>query len=452
MAEERLLTGWGGTAPTRAQVVAAPTGPVTEPPVEALRRLVASAGPRGLVARGLGRSYGDPAQNAGGLVVTDLPARVEVDRAAGTARVGGGVSLHDLIREVLPLGFYVPVTPGTRMVTVGGAVASDVHGKNHHAVGSFGDHVEEMLLLTADGGLRTVTPEGDPDLFWATVGGMGLTGLVLEVVLRLLPVETGHMLVRTERLGDLDAVMGRMRELDEHVTYSVAWIDTLARGRATGRSVLTTGEHAALSDLGSRTDRWALPGPARLAAPPVPGGGLVSRPAIMAFNEMWFRKAPRLREGELQSASAFFHPLDGVSHWNRLYGRPGFVQYQFVIPDEAEDLLPRLLARVSSAGHPSFLSVLKRFGPGNAGMLSFPTAGWTLAMDVPTRPGLVDLFADLDAAVTGAGGRFYLAKDARMSRAALEAGYPRLPDFERVRAEVDPHHVFQSDLSRRLGL
>jgi len=335
---------------------------------------------------------------------------------------------------------------------VGGAVASDVHGKNHHAVGSFGDHVDELLLMTADGTVRTVGPDQDPDLFWATVGGMGLTGLVLEAVVRLLPVETGHMLVRTERLGDLDSVMARMRELDEHVTYSVAWIDTLARGRWTGRSVLTTGEHARLTDLGPRTDRWALPGSPRLGAPAVPGGGLVSRPAVKAFNELWFRKAPRLREGELQSASTFFHPLDGVAHWNRLYGRAGFVQYQFVLPDAAEHLLPGLLERVAAAGQPSFLSVLKRFGPGNDGMLSFPTAGWTLALDLPARPALVDLFAGLDGTVLDAGGRFYLAKDARMPRSALESGYPRLADFERVRAEVDPRGVFQSDLSRRLGL
>ena len=281
---------------------------------------------------------------------------------------------------------------------------------------------------------------------------MGLTGLILEVTLRLLPVRTGHMVVRTERLGDLGAVMTRMRELDPQVTYSVAWIDTLARGRSLGRSVLTTAEHAALDDLAPRMDRWALPGNARLRAPSVPGPGLVVPAAVRAFNELWYRKAPSLREGEVQSTSSFFHPLDGVADWNRLYGRRGFVQYQFVLPDESEALLPLLLEKLASLGHPSFLSVLKRPGPANSGMLSFPTQGWTLALDVPARVGLINLFEELDRAVLEAGGRFYLAKDARMSPQSLAAGYPRLDEFRRVRAEVDPGGVFQSDQSRRLGL
>ncbi|MGN0063169.1 MAG: FAD-binding protein [Nocardioides sp.] len=453
MGEKRLLTGWGATAATSAEVVSAPSPAPLEPASAPLARLLAGVGERGIIARGLGRSYGDPAQNAGGLVVGDLSGRIALDPDAGTVDVGAGVSLHDLIRTVLPHGFYVPVTPGTRMVSVGGAVASDVHGKNHHRSGSFGDHVEHVVLMTADGQVRTVSPSLDAPLFWATVGGMGLTGLILEVRLRLLPVETGHMVVRTERLGDLDAVMTRMKELDPHVTYSVAWLDTLARGRNMGRSVLTTGEHARLEDLprGHR-DRWALPRPAVLAAPRVPGPGLVSRPAIHAFNELWFRKAPRLREGEVQSASAFFHPLDAVAGWNRLYGRHGFVQYQFVLPDASEHLVAPLLERVAAAGHPSFLSVIKRFGPANAGMLSFPTSGWTVALDVPARPQLVALFATLDRMVLEGGGRLYLAKDARMTPGALASGYPRLDEFRAVRDRVDPERVFQSDLSRRLAL
>jgi decaprenylphospho-beta-D-ribofuranose 2-oxidase len=435
-----------------ADLVSAPVPGPQSTFVEALGDVLEQVGERGLVVRGLGRSYGDPAQNAGGTVLGDMPASLHLDAEAGWADVGAGMSLHELIRRVLPLGFYVPVTPGTRMVTIGGAVAADVHGKNHHRVGSFGDQLEHIVLLTADGTVRTVSPSNDADLFWATVGGMGLTGIILEARIRLLPVETGHMLVRTERLANLDLVMARMKELDDEVTYSVAWIDTLARGASMGRSVLTSGEHATAEDLGSRAaGRLALPGRALLAAPPMPAG-VVTRPAIKAFNEMWFRKAPKLREGEVQSASAFFHPLDGINDWNRLYGPRGFVQYQFVVPDSAEHLMAPLLTRVSAAGHPSFLSVLKRFGPGNDGMLSFPTSGWTLAMDVPVRPGLASLFAELDEMVLAGGGRFYLAKDSRMSPETLRAGYPRLGEFLAVRDRVDPERVFQSDQSRRLGL
>jgi decaprenylphospho-beta-D-ribofuranose 2-oxidase len=248
--------------------------------------------------------------------------------------------------------------------------------------------------------------------------------------------------------------MARMREADREWTHSVAWIDTLARGRHLGRSVLTVGEHALLDELpvAKRKNRWALPRGAVLTVPPYVPPGAMSRAAIRAFNELWFRKAPRLRIDELQPVSTFFHPLDAVRDWNRLYGPAGLVQYQFVIPDAAEAELPRILGRVAEAGHPSFLSVLKRFGPGNPGFLSFPMQGWTLAMDVPTAPGLRVLFAELDDAVAGCGGRLYLAKDSRMSAEMLELTYPRLAEFRAVREKVDPSGVFQSDLSRRLGL
>ncbi len=238
-------------------------------------------------------------------------------------------------------------------------------------------------------------------------------------------------------------------------TYSVAWIDTLARGRHLGRSVLTLGEHATADELvalrGPR-DRWLVPGDPRASVPAHVPPHLMSRPAVKAFNELWFRKAPRLREDELQSISSFFHPLDAVGEWNRLYGRQGFVQYQFVLPDDAEDDLVMLLETIADAGRPSFLSVLKRFGPANPGLLSFPAMGWTLAMDVPTHPGLRPLFARLDAMLVERGGRIYLAKDSRMTPTTMAQMYPRLDEFRAIRAQVDPGGVFRSDLSRRLEI
>ena len=443
------LSGWGRTASS----VARPLDGVTE-----LTAWLRAPDGRGVIARGLGRSYGDAAQNAGGHVLGPLPTEIDLSDLRGPdppqVRVSAGTGLEELIRALLPTGHFVPVTPGTRQVTVGGAVAADVHGKNHHRDGSIGVHVASLDLLLADGSREHLTPEGDPDLFWATLGGMGLTGVITSVVLRVPRVETGWMRVRTERIGSLGRLMERMREADHGWTHSVAWIDTLARGSARGRSVLTLGEHARLEELPERlaAQRWALPRTARLGVPGLVPPGVMSRASTRAFNEVWFRKAPVLREVGWESGSSYFHPLDSVRGWNRLYGPRGFVQYQLVIPDEAEGELPGLLQRIAEAGHPSFLSVLKRFGPGTPGPLSFPMPGWTLAMDLPTAPGLRDLFADLDDVVAGCGGRLYLAKDSRMSAAMLRRTYPRLDEFLAVRDRVDPGRVFSSDLSRRLEL
>lgn len=446
MAERQSLSGWGLTAPTSAEVVA------SDP--DGLAELIASAGPRGVIARGLGRSYGDPAQNAGGTVLLPLATRIELDRERGQVRVSAGTSFHDLMRFLIPEGFFVPVTPGTRYVTVGGAIACDVHGKNHHRSGSLGNHVAELDLVTADGALHRVGPDQESDLFWATVGGLGLTGIIRSAVIGLLPVETGYVSVDTERVADLDELMAKIVASDARATYSVAWIDTLARGRNLGRSVLTVGEHAPLSQLSGRAaaDPRPVPGKPRLATPGLVPPHLISRPAVRGFNELWFRKAPRRREGELTTIASFFHPLDGVSGWNRLYGRPGFVQYQFVLPDPAEERLTRILERIAAAGHPSFLAVLKRFGPSNPGPLSFPTTGWTLALDLPTHAGLGPLLRGLDDEVVAGGGRIYLAKDSRMAPGLLRLMYPRLEEFREVRARVDPDGVFQSDLARRLEL
>lgn len=435
------LTGWGRTAPTWAETVAPGSDPA---------RVVREAGARGVLARGLGRSYGDAAQNGGGRVLLPGAARVEVDRARGRATVSAGTSLHELMRHLLPMGYFVPVTPGTRHVTVGGAIACDIHGKNHHRNGSFGEHVASLDLVGADGSTRTLAPADDD--FWLTVGGMGLTGIITSAVLELLPVETALMTVDTERVPDLHTLMRRMRESDHEHTYSVAWIDTLARGRSLGRSVLTRGEHATSEQAGRHRTGGPLPAEPRLAAPPAAPGWLISRPTITVFNEMWFRKAPAHKVGQLTSIPAFFHPLDGVANWNRLYGRGGFVQYQFVVPDSADEAMVDIVERLARAGHPSFLAVLKRFGPGNRAPLSFPMSGWTLALDLPTHPGLRPLFGDLDRIVVESQGRIYLAKDSRLDADTLSSMCPRLDEFRAGIRRLDPERVFRSDLARRLDL
>ncbi|MEU5699422.1 FAD-binding oxidoreductase [Streptomyces aurantiacus] len=450
VADTVSVTGWGRTAPTAARLVRPRT---YEEAVAAVRE----CGARGGIARGLGRAYGDAAQNAGGAVfdMTGLDRVHAIDADGGTVLCGAGVSLHRLMEVLLPLGWFVPVTPGTRYVTVGGAIGADIHGKNHHVSGSFARHVLSFELLTADGEIRTVRP-GTP-LFDATAGGMGLTGVILTATVRLEPVETSLMSVDTERATDLDDLMARLTATDHRYRYSVAWIDLLARGTSMGRSVLTRGDHAPLEALaeGTRARRAPLEfRPGRLpAAPSFVPEGLLGRTTVGLFNELWYRKAPRARTGELQRMSTFFHPLDGVPHWNRVYGRGGFVQYQFVVGHGREEALGRIVHRISQRRCPSFLAVLKRFGEGDPGWLSFPMPGWTLALDIPANlPGLGGFLDELDEEVAAAEGRVYLAKDSRLRPELLASMYPRLGEFRALRAELDPRSVFTSDLSRRLGL
>ncbi|MBT2903501.1 FAD-dependent oxidoreductase [Streptomyces cellulosae] len=442
------VTGWGRTAPSSARLVRPRT-------FEEAALAVRGCGARGGIARGLGRAYGDAAQNAGGEVfdMTGLDRIHTIDADGGTVLCDAGVSLHRLMEVLLPLGWFVPVTPGTRYVTVGGAIGADIHGKNHHVSGSFSRHVLSFELLTADGQVRTVVP-GTP-LFEATAGGMGLTGVILTATVRLQPVRTTWMSVDTERASDLDDLMARLADTDHRYRYSVAWIDLLARGRATGRAVLTRGDHAPLEALPHAARREPLSfRTSRLpAAPSFVPEGLLSRTTVGLFNELWFRKAPRARTGELQRIPAFFHPLDGVPHWNRIYGRGGFVQYQFVVGHGREDTLRRIVRRISQRRCPSFLAVLKRFGDADPGWLSFPVPGWTLALDIPASlPGLGAFLDELDEEVAAAGGRVYLAKDSRLRPDLLAAMYPRLDDFRALRTELDPRGVFTSDLSRRLCL
>ncbi|WP_328749868.1 FAD-binding oxidoreductase [Streptomyces sp. NBC_00285] len=461
------VTGWGRTAPTAARL----TRPRSyEEAVAAVR----GCGARGGIPRGLGRAYGDAAQNAGGAVfdMTGLDRVHAIDADGGTVLCDAGVSLHRLMEVLLPLGWFVPVTPGTRYVTVGGAIGADIHGKNHHVAGSFSRHVLSFELLTADGEIHTVR-KGTP-LFHATTGGMGLTGMILTATVQLQPVETSLMVVDTERARDLDDLMARLTATDHDYRYSVAWIDLLARGAATGRAVLTRGDHAPLEALERQglSGTRAMPGPGtpgagtrarrdplafrtpRFPAPPVlVPEGLLNSTSVRLFNEFWYRKAPRARTGRLQRISAFFHPLDGVPHWNRIYGRGGFVQYQFVVGHGQEETLHRIVRRVSAHRCPSFLAVLKQFGDADPGWLSFPVPGWTLALDIPAGlPGLGTLLDELDEEVAAAGGRVYLAKDSRLRPELLAVMYPRLDDFRALRAELDPQGVFTSDLSRRLTL
>jgi len=434
--------GWGRTTPS----VATLSNPDSE---LAVAEQLATGAP--LIARGLGRSYGDAAQLSGGLVMSNLALDdIGTIDEHGVLRVGAGVSIDQILHSSIPQGWFVPVTPGTRQVTIGGAIAADVHGKNHHRDGTFSQHVLEMRLVTPSGTF-SVSPTSDEALFWASAGGMGLTGVITSATIQMARIETDKVLVDTERFANLEGVMAAMKERDHEYKYSVAWVDCMTRGAHMGRAILTRANHATASDLDQVTLK--APKPAKLFVPFDAPSGLLNPLSVRAFNELWFRSARKLQENEAQELPTFFHPLDGVRDWNRLYGKRGFVQYQFCVPDDAHETIVAAIARLSSSGVASFLAVLKRFGPANPGPLSFPLPGWTLALDLPVGPhALPEVLDDLDALVLEAKGRVYFAKDARLAPEKVRAMYPRLGEFLEVKNRVDPHHQMTSDLARRLQI
>ncbi|PWW62114.1 FAD-binding oxidoreductase [Actinokineospora spheciospongiae] len=449
--ETRALAGWGRTAPSVSRV-ARPRTP------EDVLAAVATADGRGVVARGLGRSYGDPAQNAGGLVLdmTALRRIHSIDADTGLAVLDAGVSLDQLMRAALPFGLWVPVLPGTRQVTVGGAIGSDIHGKNHHSHGTFGNHVVSLELLTADGSVRTLAPEGpESELFWATVGGMGLTGVILRATVRLKHTESAYFVVDTDRTADFDETLALFSNgSDSGYDYSMAWFDSINTDGRLGRAVFSRGSLATLDELPKkyRADPLKFDAPQLLTLPDVFPNGLANRLSFRLLGEVWYRKAPKQGRGQVQNLTSFYHPLDMFGEWNRAYGTHGFLQYQFLIPFDRDAELRALVRQIAESGHVSFLNVFKRMGAANPAPLSFPREGWTITVDFPIVPGLDAFCARLDEQVLAAGGRLYLAKDSRTDPDTLQQMYPRLDEWRKVRSSVDPDGLFVSDQSRRLGL
>jgi decaprenylphospho-beta-D-ribofuranose 2-oxidase len=445
------LRGWGRTAPTMAQVL-------TPRSIDDVSAAVTAAGPRGIIARGLGRSYGDPAQNAGGVVLdmTGLSTIHNIDAGSGIVDLDAGVSLDALMRAALPHGLWVPVLPGTRQVTIGGAIGADVHGKNHHTKGSFGNHVRSLDLITGDGSLRTLTPDGpDAELFWATVGGMGLTGVVVRAKVQLHRTESAYFVVDTDRTADLDELMALLTDgSDDTYGYSAAWFDTTTTGAQLGRAVLTRGSLATVDQLPVklRSDPLKFDAPQLLSFPDVFPNGLANRFTLRAFSELWYRKAPKRQRGSIQNITTFYQVLDLFGDWNRVYGSRGFLQYQFLVPFGEEPTFRRIIERIATSPHASGLNVLKRFGEGNAAPLSFPQPGWTITVDFPIARGLHHFCDGLDELVLAAGGRLYLAKESRASAETIRRCYPRFDEWRKVRDNADPSGVFTSDMARRLEL
>lgn len=379
-----------------------------------------------------------------------------VDPESGIVDVDAGVSLDALMRVVLPHGLWVPVLPGTRQVTVGGAIASDIHGKNHHSHGSFGNHVVSMDLLTADGSVRTLTPDGaEAELFWATVGGMGLTGIVVRARVRMKHTETAYFIVDNDRTNNLDETMELLTGgSDDGYEYSMSVPDTISTGSKLGRAGFSRGSLARVDQLPAklRANPLKFDAPQLFTVPDVFPSGLVNNLTTRIAGAAAHRVYPQRSRGRIQNLTQFYHPLDLLGEWNRAYGRRGFLQYQFSMPFGAEQQLADAVRAIARSGHHSFLNVFKRMGPGNRAPLSWPHPGFMLSLDFPITPGVGEFCADLDQRVLDAGGRLYFAKDSRTSPEMIRAMYPRLEEWRRVRDSVDPERVFASDLARRLQL
>ena len=435
------LAGWGRTA--RARTLAC--GPRD---AAAAAAALAEANGSTILPHGAGRSYGDVALNSGGraLLTGGLNRILDFDAASGEVVCEAGVTFCDLMEAFLPRGYLFPVSPGTAFTTMGGAVANDVHGKNHERAGSFGDHVIWLDLALASGEVRRVCPRTDPDLFAATIGGIGLTGLILRVCFCLQAVPSASVEVQERRIADLDGFLAAFAECRSRSTFSVGWIDAMARGRHLGRGILETAEPAA-------TDS-APPSAVRQRIVPFDfPSGVLNPLSIRLFNELYYRRVPATGRRRTLPIRKFLYPLDALGHWNRIYGRRGFYQFQCVIPDRAAAAgITALLEAIARARGGSFLAVLKTLGEGGPGHLSFPEPGCTLAMDFPRSSAVPKLLHELERITLKHAGRVYLAKDALLSAAGFGAMYPRLGAFRAVLERVDPNRRFASDMARRLRI
>jgi decaprenylphospho-beta-D-ribofuranose 2-oxidase len=407
------------------------------------------------IPRGLGRSYGDAALNKDGGVIWQvlLNRFLSFDSTSGELECESGVSLAEIIQYFLPRGWFLPVTPGTKFVTVGGAIAADIHGKNHHRDGSFSNFVRDLRLLVPSGDVLLCSPTQNPETFWATVGGMGLTGVIQSARLNLRRVDSAYVFVDYYRAANLEDVLTAMDVEDERYEYSVAWIDGLATGDHMGRSVLMRGNHAPARELPARV-RQPLElktGTQHRLLLDFPSVAL-NKLTVKTFNTVYYAVHHTARR-QVVNFERFFYPLDAIDRWNRMYGKRGFVQYQIALPQAGgREGLRIILDRVTRSGRASFLAVLKRFGSAGPGLLSFPLRGYTLALDIPAASGLVPFLHELDRMTLDYGGRIYLAKDALLRAEDFAAMYPQLESFRAIQRKLDPKRRLSSSMARRLRI
>jgi decaprenylphospho-beta-D-ribofuranose 2-oxidase len=405
-----------------------------------------------LLARGSGRSYGDACIFENLVSTIHLNHLLEFDQTTGVLRVEAGVTLEKILCFAVPRGWFLPVTPGTKFPTLGGCIAADVHGKNHHVDGSIARFVRELDMVLADGRGVRCSAEENGDLFDATIGGMGLTGFVYAATLQLRQISSAYISMRSIKTACFAETCDVLTDTAGQYTYSVAWVDCLADGKRLGRGIVHLGNHALLGTE-PQGDGFALHHPQRLSVPFSLPQFVLNGRNVRVFNKLYYHKHGSNLNEQLIHYDPFFYPLDSVRDWNRVYGRNGFVQYQFVVPSAGgRRLMEKILGKIASQGSASFLAVLKTFGPGR-GLLSFPIEGYTLALDFPLRSeSTIPFLHHLDDEISAAGGRVYLAKDAVLQRNNFAAMYPEIDDFRAIKAKYDPSNLFRSTQSERLGI
>jgi decaprenylphospho-beta-D-ribofuranose 2-oxidase len=438
------LSGWGRYPVHSAKVFAPRTNGALADRVRA----------GSMIARGNGRSYGDSAVSLQNTVhMRHFNRLMAFDAETGQVVAEAGILLADIIHTFLPQGWFPAVTPGTKFVTLGGMIAADVHGKNHHIDGSFGSFLDWIDVMDAQGTVRRCSHQENTNLFAWTIGGMGLTGVILRAAFRLRPVETGWIKQTTLPTTNLDATFAAL-EQSSNAPYSVAWIDCLSQGNILGRSLVMLGQHATRNDLTKQQQKSSFDAPAKRpkSMPFALPSGVLNGVTARAFNALYFRRGSRNAGTQLVAWDSYFYPLDTVLGWNKIYGRKGFAQFQCVLPlDQSRTGLQALLTATSTAGAGSFLAVLKRFGP-QQGRFSFPMPGYTLALDFPVKTKTLALMNILDQITLAHGGRFYLAKDSRMTAETLRASDPRTDHFVQMRDAAALRPVFASAQSERLDL
>ena len=402
------------------------------------------------IPHGNGRCYGDASLSAEVVNTLRYDKILAFDEVNGIITCQSGLLLSDLLQVIVPRGWFLPVTPGTKFITVGGAVASDVHGKNHHVDGSFSKHVASMTVLTGAGETLVCSSSSHADLFWATCGGMGLTGIILDVKFQLKHINTAFIRQKQIKARNLGEIMGLFEE-NMDSTYSVAWIDCLKRGNSFGRSILILGEHATVDEV--KKEKFLEPKEKALLTVPFYFPSFVLNGlSVKIFNNLYYAKNLTRVQENVVHYDKFYYPLDSILNWNRIYGKKGFIQYQFVLPlGTGLNGLSDILKRISHRGTGSFLAVLKLFGEQD-NLISFPMRGYTLALDFPIRPGLFEFLDELDKIVADYGGRLYLSKDARMKKEIFWKTYPHAPEFKKILKIYDPQDRFVSRLSERLML
>ena len=397
------------------------------------------------ITRGMGRSYGDSSLSDLGLGTTYLNRLISFDPTSGLLTCEAGVTLAEILDVFVPKGWFLPVTPGTKFISIGGAIASDVHGKNHHKHGTISQYIDEIQLILGNGEFVRASKCTKEDLFHATCGGMGLTGIIIAATIQLISIESSEIIETSIKTSNIDETLDAFEE-NEESTYSVAWVDCLATGINLGRSIISLGEHSHEGGL-------VVPNKNSLSIPLDMPNWLLSKKTLSAFNFLYYNRKVSRKSKNIINYDPYFYPLDKLIHWNKLYGKSGFIQYQFVIPkDASRSPLKAIMKLIAASGRGSFLAVLKSFGPANNNYLSFPIKGYTFAIDFKIDNLVFDLLDKLDEIVIASGGRLYLTKDARMSEETFKKGYPDWFKFQEIRSKYYALGKFNSMQSKRLGL